>query len=123
MRFISRLIFAFFSNFVALLIAGNFIPKFELTNNFINLLIVAAIFTAINIYIRPLIKMVLTPVIILSLGLFSLVINAGMLYLLDILSTNVTITGIEPLIYGTLLISAINFLVNFSAKRIFSKPI
>jgi len=121
MGFISRLIFAFFSNFVALLIAGNFIPGFEISGNFINLLIAAAIFALINIYIRPLIKMILSPIIILSLGLFTLVINAGMLYLLDILSSNVNIIGIEALIYGTLLISAINFLVNFSAKQIFKQ--
>lgn len=119
MGFISRLIFAFFSNFVALLVAGNFIPGFQIDSNFINLSIAAAIFALINMYIKPLVKMILSPIIILSLGLFSLVINAGMLYLLDILSVNVNIVGTEALIYGTLLISAINFLVNFSAKRIF----
>jgi len=118
-RFFGRIIFAFFSNLIALILAGNFIAGFELTDNFVNLLIAAAIFMLINIYIRPLIKLILSPAIILTLGLFTLVINAGMLYLLDILSENVTITGTEPLIYGTLLITGVNLLLNFSAKSLF----
>ncbi|MBI4992346.1 MAG: phage holin family protein [Candidatus Harrisonbacteria bacterium] len=116
MGFISRIIFSFFSNLIALVVAGNFIPGFELTDNFVNLLITAGVFMLINIYIRPLIKMILSPLVILTLGLFTLVINAGMLYLLDILSENVTITGIEPLIYGTLLMTGVNLLLHFSAK-------
>jgi len=122
MRLISRLIFFLFSNFIALLVAGTFINGFGIPNNLINLLIAAGIFTIINLYLRPIIKMLLSPVIILTLGLFTLVINAGMLYLLDILSESVNITGTEPLIYGTLLITAINFLLNFSAKHT-HKPI
>ena len=119
MRFLSHLIFSCFSNLIALILAGNFIAGFEISNNFVNLLIAAGIFTLLNLYLRPIIKMILSPIIFLTLGLFTLVINAGMLYLLDILSVNVTITGVEPLIYGTLLISGINLILNFSAKHLF----
>lgn len=118
MKLLSRLIFSFFTNLVALIIAGNFIPGFEISGDFTNVLIAAAIFVLINIYVRPLVKFILSPAVILTLGLFTLVINAAMLYLLDILSINVTITGIEPLAYGTLLITAVNFLLNVSAKYI-----
>lgn len=118
MRFISHLIFSYFSNLIALILAGNLIIGFVITSNFNNLLIAAAVFTLINLYIRPLVKMILSPVILLTLGLFTLVINAGMLYLLDILSTNVIVESTESLIYGTLLITAINLLLNFSAKHL-----
>lgn len=118
MKLISHLIFFFFSNLIALFLAGNLIPGFVISDNLTNLTIAAAIFTLINTYLRPLIKMILSPLVFLSLGLFTLVINAGMLYLLDILSENVTIIGKEPLIYGTLLITGVNFLLHFSAKRL-----
>lgn len=118
MRLISRLIFSYFSNLLAIILAGNLIVGFKISDNFINLLIVAGIFTVINLYIRPIIKMILSPLVLLTLGLFTLVINAGMLYLLDILSTNVTINSTESLIYGTILITAINLLLNFSAKHL-----
>ena len=118
MKFLSRFIFSFFSNLIALILAGTFIAGFQISDNLTNLMIAAAVFMLLNTYLRPLIKMILSPLIILTLGLFTLVINAGMLYLLDILSENVTIGGREPLIYGTLLITGVNFLLHFSAKRL-----
>ena len=116
MRFISHFIFSFFSNLIALIMAGYFIPGFWISTNLVNLSIAAVIFTLLNIYLRPLVKMFLSPLVFLTLGLFTLVINAGMLKLLDILSENVTIGTTESLIYGTLLITGVNFLLHFSAK-------
>ena len=119
MRLLFRFIFFLLFNFVLLFIAGTFIPGFEISHNPVNLMIAAGIFTLINFYIRPLVKLILSPIVFLTLGLFTIAINAGMLHLLDIFSENVTITGIEPLIYGTLLISVLNFLLNFLSKYIF----
>lgn len=119
MKWLGHLIFSYFSNLLALVLAGNFIAGFVITSNFNDLLIAAATFTLINWFIRPIVKTLLSPVIWLTLGLFTLVINAGMLYLLDILSVNVTINGTEPLIYATLLITAVNILLHFSAKTLF----
>jgi putative membrane protein len=119
MKFIPRLIFTFFSNLVALLITANFIPGFEVSADFIRFLIASGIFTFINIFIKPVFTTILSPFIFLTLGLLSLVINAAMLYLLDVFSENVTITTIESLIYGTLLISLINLLITFSAKSLY----
>ena len=116
MKLISRLIFSFFSNLLAIVLAGNFIPNFEISGNFVNLMVAAGVFTLINLFIRPLIKTVLSPLVFVTLGLFTLVINAGMLYLLDILNQSVTIGTTESLIYGTLLITGVNFLLHFSAK-------
>lgn len=116
MRLISHFIFSFFSNLLALILAGTLIPGFIISGNLTNLAIAAAIFMLLNTYLKPLVKMILSPLIILTLGLFTLVINAGMLSLLDILSENVTINGNEPLIYGTLLITGVNILLHFSAK-------
>ena len=79
MRLISRIIFSYFSNLTALLIAGAFLPGFEISGNFTNILVAAGVFTLINMYIRPIIRWFLTPLVILTLGLFSLVINAFML--------------------------------------------
>ncbi len=121
MKRLANLVFSFFSNLIALILAGNFIANFAVTSDFRNLLLAAATFTLINWLIRPLLKMILSPIIFLTLGLFTLVINAGMLYLLDILSVNVNISGTEPLIYGTLLITGVNILLHFSAKLLFKK--
>ena len=119
MKWLGNIIFSYFSYLLALILAGNFIAGFAITSNFTDLLIAAGTFTLINWLIRPLVRALLSPIVFLTLGLFTLVINAGMLYLLDILSVNVTLSGTEPLIYGTLLITGVNIVLHFSAKTLF----
>lgn len=120
MKWLGNLIFSYFSNLLALILAGQFIAGFVVVMSpFTNLLIAAATFTLINWLIRPLVKTLLSPVVFLTLGLFTLVINAGMLKLLDIWSVTVNLDTIESLIYGTLLITGVNIVLHFSAKILF----
>jgi uncharacterized membrane protein YvlD (DUF360 family) len=54
----------------------------------------------------------LGPIIILTLGLFNLVINAGLLYIVDKYSQNLTITGLPALAYGTIIITIVNVITH-----------
>lgn len=121
MKFLSRIIFYFLVNLIALMAASQFVPGFSMNSNIEGLLILTGIFTIINLLIKPILKLVFSPFIFLSLGLFSLVINAIILKLLDIWSINVTISGIQALAYSTLLITAVNLLLTFIAKSSFKE--
>ncbi|MDO8752111.1 MAG: phage holin family protein [Candidatus Wolfebacteria bacterium] len=121
MRLFSNLILHLAANTLAILAADYFIKDFSFTGNFKELFVTAAIFTSINIFIRPIIKFILAPFIILTLGLLSVVINAAFLYILDILRDSLTIEGYIPLLLATLLISLINIVVSLSAKAFSSK--
>lgn len=68
-------------NALALWLTAALMPGIHLTNDFIGVLLVAVIFGLINILIRPIVRLFALPVTILTLGLFSLVINAVMLLL------------------------------------------
>ncbi|MGP0222009.1 MULTISPECIES: phage holin family protein [unclassified Paenarthrobacter] len=50
-------------------------------------LFIGLIFGVVNAFVRPLVKFLSLPVTILTLGLFTIVINAGMLYLTAWLSS------------------------------------
>lgn len=121
MKFISKIIFYFLVNLSALMAAAYFISGFSITKNFQNLLTLTGTFTVINILIKPVLKLVFAPFIALSLGLFSLVINAIMLKLLDIWSADIAISGISALIYSTFLITAVNLLLTLIAKSSFKQ--
>lgn len=121
MHFISKIIFSFLVNLIALMAAAQFVPGFTMSSNIESLLILTAIFSLINLIIKPVLKLVFSPFIFLSLGLFSLVINAIILKLLDIWSVNIAISGISALIYSTLLITAVNLILTFIAKSSFNK--
>lgn len=121
MKLIAKLIFFFFSNLVALLAVDYFIAGFEIAPGLISYLTSAAILTLINVFIRPVIKLVLTPIIFLTLGLGIILVNALTLYLLDFFSHQITIIGITALVYATLIVSVINIVINFSAKRLYKE--
>lgn len=117
MKFLYRFLFSLFSNLVAFIIAERYITGFIITGDLRQLLFAVAIFTVINTFIRPVLKLIFGPIIILTFGLGILIINAFMLYLLDKFSENVTIQGLEPLAYATLIISVVNLIVGVSARK------
>ncbi|NCN94980.1 phage holin family protein [Candidatus Wolfebacteria bacterium] len=116
--FIIQLIFYLFSNVIALLAATHFVSGFVIEAGFNNLFLAAIVLTFINALIRPVIKLIFTPIIFLTFGLGVIIVNTLMLYLLDKFLPSITITGILPLFYATLIISVVNLMVNFLAKRI-----
>lgn len=67
----------------ALVIMGTcYLPGVKV-DNFAFAMLVAAILTAINVFIKPIIKFIAIPINIFSFGLFNFVINLGILYLVS----------------------------------------
>ena len=64
-----------------------------MTGDIVGLLIVAIIFGLVNAFIRPIVKLLTLPLSIITLGLFSLVINALMLLLTALLTDGLAIQG------------------------------
>jgi putative membrane protein len=112
----SRLVLTFVSNVLALMIASYLVAGFLVTSEPREFLFLSIVLTLINFFIRPFIKVLLSPFIILTLGLFAVVINATILYLVDIYSESITITGLMPLILATLIISIVNVLLKFFSR-------
>lgn len=118
MKFFPRLIFSFFSNIIALWAVGYFVTGFEISSDLKSFALVAAIFTVLNIFLRPILKLILSPVIVLTLGLGIILVNVLILYILDFISAEITINGLLPLLYAALIISVFNILFHFSAKSL-----
>ncbi len=121
MKFLSKLAFYLLVNVIGLITATYFVSGFFITTDIKNLLILAGMLTIANFLLKPVLKLIFSPFLILSLGLFSLVINAIILKLIDIWSASVNISGILALIYATLIITAVNLLLTFIAKSSFKK--
>jgi putative membrane protein len=74
-------------------------------------LIVALVMSFLNTFLKPILKLLSLPITIITLGLFSLVINVVIVYLCDYLVDGFKVSGfIQPLIFGFIL-SIVNSLV------------
>ncbi|SOD63798.1 putative membrane protein [Streptomyces zhaozhouensis] len=84
----------------------------------VTLLIVALIFGVVNIIVKPIVKFFALPLLIVTLGLFTLVINALMLLLTDWLSGDkFEVEGFGSAVLGGLIISIVSWAVNLILDR------
>jgi putative membrane protein len=79
-KFILRLVI----NAVALYLAIYLLPGIELLSGTVSILWLALIFGVVNALFRPLLQFLTCPLIILTLGLFTLVINTFLFWLTSV---------------------------------------
>lgn len=73
----------------ALWVTTAIVPGIRIEDSFISFLIVAVIFGLVNVFVRPVVMLLSLPVTIITLGIFTFVINALMLMLTAWLAGNV----------------------------------
>ena len=72
----------------------------------------AAILGILNVFFKPLLILLTLPVNILTLGLFTVVINAVLLKMASALITGFDIHGFWPAVFGAVIISVVNWLLS-----------
>lgn len=106
-----KLILALGINAAALWAAAELVGGIELGDRLEEVVVVAAIFALVNILIKPVVKFFAFPFIIITLGLFTLVINAGMLMLADALAQALTVADFTSALLGSLVISVVSMVL------------
>jgi putative membrane protein len=109
---VNRLLLRWLINAVGLYLAARLVPGIYFEGNVGMLLAVAFIFGLVNALLHPLLKLLTCPLIILTLGLFTLVINAAMLWLVSVIAQALNlpygVEGFWPAFWGALIISLIS---------------
>jgi putative membrane protein len=98
-------------NLLALVIAGSVIPGIRIQSIQMGMM-AAAILGVVNAVIRPLVLILTLPINLLTLGLFTLVINAAMLKLVADVVPGFIIESFRAAFFGALLISLISWVLN-----------
>ena len=117
--YIGKLLFHIISGALGLFLAAKFVPGVEFYGTFLMLVIIGGVLGIINFLIKPILKAISLPIRILTFGIFSLVINMAMVWLIEILfPRDLEITGLLPLFLTTIIIWALNFFFGiYSPKK------
>lgn len=99
-------------NAIALVAADWFVGGITLEGGWVSIIIVAAIFGLVNAIIKPIVKLFSIPFILLTLGLFTLVVNALMLMLTSWFSSAMQIDGFGSAFWGAIIISIVSWLLS-----------
>lgn len=95
---------------VAILIAAYLIPGVEVT--LVGAAVLAVVLGIINIFIKPVLKILTLPLTVLTLGLFSLVLNALLVMLAAAIVPGFAISGFWAALLFAVLLSLINAVFN-----------
>ena len=82
-----------------------------LTENWQILLVIGVILGLINFFIKPILSKITLPLKILTLGLFSLILNMAIIWFLEIMFREFQIIGLWSLFLTTVIVWFINFLL------------
>lgn len=85
-RSVEKIFIKWIVNTIAIMLAIKYVPGIVYAGEWWGILLVGLIFGLINTFIRPFIKLFALPLLMLSLGLFTFIINALMLSLTSWLS-------------------------------------
>jgi putative membrane protein len=111
-RFLLRILI----NAAALWLATRIVPGVEHTGPALSLLLVALVFGVINAIVRPLLKLLTCPLILLTFGLFTFVINALMLWLTSAVSgalgLGFHVAGFIAAFLGALVVTVVNLILS-----------
>src|SRR5688572_13242601 len=103
-------------NAVALYVAVLVVPGINFGGEWTDLLWVALIFGLLNALVRPLLHLLTCPLIILTLGLFTILINAAMLMLTGTVgqyfNLDFSVDGFWPALLGSLVISLVSVVMS-----------
>ena len=98
-------------------LADQFVNNVEFTGTLTTLIFCGFVLGIINAFIKPVVNIIALPLRILTFGLFSLVINMGLVWLLDIIFPELIIVGIIPLFYTTLIVWILSYCFHSLEKK------
>jgi putative membrane protein len=111
-----RLLLRILINAAALWMATQIVPGVTHTGPWFSLLLVALVFGLLNALVRPILKLLTCPLILLTLGLFTFVINAVVLWLTSAISESLGIgfhvAGFVPAFLGALVVTVVSVLLS-----------
>ena len=112
MRFLLRLLI----NAAALWVATRIVPGVTFEGDAVYLVVVALVFGLLNALVRPLLTLLTCPLLILTLGLFTFVINAVILLLTSALSGTLGIgfhvSGFWAAFLGALVVTIVSIVLS-----------
>ncbi len=104
------------TNAIAVYVAAHVVPGIALRGGFWEVVLAGFLFGALNTVLKPLLLLLSLPLLVLTLGLFTLVVNGIMLLLLAWLLPFLTISGLVPAIVGSLLMGAVNTILHVALR-------
>jgi len=113
----SRFIIQIVINALAILIAAYLVPGIVFEGSVWKLLLAGLILGLANTWIKPLLNLVSLPLIVLTFGLFTVIINIAILSFVALMVPELSIQGWTSAFWGVLVVSLTNYALGFLLEK------
>ena len=93
----------------AVWIVAAYVPGVQVQQGVTSYLLIAVIFAAVNVVVKPVLKLLALPLLLVTLGLFLIVINAAMFGLTAAFTDRLQLDGFVPAVVAALVISTVTW--------------
>ena len=104
-------------NILALFLASLYIDGVSITGGWQELVIVGLILSVFNFILKPVLKLLLSPFILLTFGLLLIAINIALVWATDFFSGDLAINGLQALLLTTLAVVVVNFIIHLFFRK------
>jgi len=111
-----KLLLRWLINTIAIMLLALYLPDIGVSS-FFAALIAALVLGILNALIRPLLVLLTLPINLLTLGLFTLLINAFLFWFTSEIVKGFTVTGFWPAFWGALIMSLVSWLTSWVIKK------
>jgi putative membrane protein len=121
-RLLSQILAATLGLWIALLFVPGVVIKTYPDSNFFGIpltaqwqliLVLGIVLGLLNHFLKPILKALSLPIEVISLGLFTIVINMALIWLLELMFDELSAPFLMPLLYTTLIIWSSNLIIGF----------
>ncbi len=92
-------------------LADRYVPGVQVIGDWKTYLLIGAVLGAANFFLKPILNALTFPLKVLTLGLFSLVVNIALVWLVDVAFPELIIVGLVPLFWTTVIVWIANYVL------------
>lgn len=104
-------ILALLGTAAAVYITVNLVPGISVSGGWVTILLVALAWSIITLAIRPVLQILTLPITVLTIGLFSFVLNAALFWAMELVVPGFDVAGFVPALFGAVVLSLANWFI------------
>src|SRR3989338_5643564 len=107
-----NMLLRYFGTVAAVILTIYLVPGVEAPGGWVTVFLVALVWSAISLTIKPILHILALPITILTFGLFALVVNALLFWLVGLLVPGFVVEGFFPALLGSIVLSILTWLIH-----------
>lgn len=107
-----KMVLRYIGTVAAVLLTVNLVPGITITGGWTTTLLLALVWSVIVVVVRPVLKLLTLPITIITLGLFSFVLNAFLFWAMALVVPGFIVSGFLAALLGALVLSILTWLIH-----------